>query len=1276
MKKILKYIAVLLVLFALIGTASADVSSVHATVTNNETNPGNYDVTVTWDGSLTNPSLFTFTIEIDTTMHSAMESDDGRGTGFEKVFENIDLTAGTTYTVTVTDDDTNSDSDSITPLPAPPVFTGFSTDTDDDPAIDPTLFNVSWILDRRPSDLGTLEFYDGFAWVDVDFGPPITFTGNPETANTFRFHYDDSGTYSNETTFTVEPAKFSSASATHNSITWTLDMSDWSSYDYVIFFSNGTDINGINNNGTVIISGLDPSTAYTLHIRGNETTQSLWIADTVTTSAAELVRSVVPGEYYNYSKGENQGIFNIENATTFKLNVTTWNDSKFEWTLLYNNSGTNETVTSEATFNPSNPTTVDDKSDFSWKPSKVGQYYLTLKIMDDNTPTATQTVKWELQVNEKSTGNRIWQDGMPTTYTWDARSFAGFYYDLDTGYGSESMTIKNIGRSISTGDISYTTSVSNVDYAYTGWGEYSIVAFMGDKYYAGSGSGSLMSNGNLSKVLIDDDVSQNYRVGQVIALEEGYSIEINQINTQGSSVYLVVKKDGREVDSKIVTAGPGGDLNYEISAGSTKFTLIRAHVSSVFMGTESSLVSINGIFQVSDKLTKLESGTKIGKMEIKSYSGGTITMENFERVSLTQDSEVDLMGKMKFIVADSSTLRFAPIIEYTDPGTYEIRGTVSDFANDDYIVSKWTPMNFEGFYYDINDDITNAEEITIEYNTSNFRRIDKGNVTYTSKPTNISYQYDAWGEYAVIGFMGEKYYAGVNGSLIKSGNLSKILIDEDEKRMMRVGQYITLEEGYAIRIDQINVNGNSTYLILEKDGRQVDEGIVQSGRDYVYERNISSTKVELIKVHVDSVFMGTESSLLSISGIFQASDKLTRMEQGAKFGKMVVKDCNAAGIFMESDESITLSAGNDVDLMKVGNDSIYFKVGDNDTLRFAPCVERVIGSDNPLSIEFSPTRPVAGDYIVITVNDRGTTLEGVTVSVNNSSIGITNSSGQIGYSTSMYGTYRVTAEKSGYVSGNATLIVDEKLLNMVVTVSPDVNLTFGTTGTIKVTDALNGSAIGGVTLLLGSDEIGTTNSEGVLSYTFNAPGSFTIQASKSGYINATRDISVTQKDAFSYGNFVMKPDSPTAKSNIKLTFDATNVGVVDGSHTVKLVLKDSSGQVIAEDSKTVSVNTGKTKSVSLSVKPPAEGSYTLTLTEEDSNRVINLPPSMSSVPVGAAKTFGSTAVYVVLAIVGIILLAILGAVAYLFGVKGATKENYKVVAGDIVDDFKMKFRRK
>ena len=1260
MKNLLKFATILLVLLAMVGAASAAIA-ITPSIVSNQSNIAGFNISATWTDDDTPTDGYDVVLDNGAVVNSQTV------TALSYSYSAA-LSPGI-YTLIITQNDSVlAGFEGITFEILP--FADFHSLSSESDSTD-SEFNLTWVYSGSGSH--DVEILNGNSWVATS-SDNYVLSGSNSTNTPIVFRLNDSGNISAGSTITTFNKIDLTPVRTSTSVSWTIGTSGWSSFDYTIQ-NNTTEIkNEVGVSGSTASISVDSPVMgdeYTLTIRGNNngvggTGYGLWTSNGPVSLDSSVLIDITKTDRVN-SAGVPED-FSFENDTILKMNATTldaFGNCNFTWTL--NNSTNNVNVTTKNNTN---------NSTFEWKFNKVETYTLKLEIEKSGDSTVNQILTWTIIVTEKSTGNRIWDISMPTTYTWDARSFAGFYYDLDTGEGNESMTITGIGRSLDKNSIHYETSPSTVDFAYSGWNQYQIVGFMGDKYYAGSGSVSLMNTGNLSKVLVDDDESKNYRVGQYIALEEGYSIRIDQISVSGNQAYLVIEKDGKEVAAGIVGSGSNGTFVYEKKIGNVNIPFIRVHVNSVFQGSESSLVTINGLFQISDKLTKLESGTKIDKMEITGVSGNKIEMTNPDRISLSQDSEVTLMGKMKFIVADSSDLRFAPTIEYVDPGIYEIRGTVSDYNNADHIVNIWTPQNFEGFYYNINDNLADSEKIEIKQGnlSDSQRRIDKGNLTYTANTTIVDYEYSPWGTYSVVGFMGDKYYAGLGGSLLKGGNLSKVLIDADESRRMNVGQYITLEEGYSIKVDQIDVGGNSTYLILEKDGRRVADGIVRSGNDFVYEKNISNVKVEFIKVHVDSVFMGTESSLVSISGLFQASDNLTKLESGTKYGKMEMDTPTSTGISLTNSESITLSGGNDVEFMKVGNNSMYFKVGDNNTLRFAPVVEREIGSTSPLDVKVSPSEVEVGSRVEITVMDRGTSIEGVTVSVNGSSIGTTNSSGIVEYTTNSVGTIRVLAEKSGYVNGSASLTVKEKSLNMTISVSPDT-LYYGSSGTIRVTDSMVGSAVSGVSILVGDASAGTTDSNGELTYTFNTTGNVTIQGSKTGYINATRSVSVTQRDAFNYSNFTMKPDSPAAKSNTKISFDATNVGVADGSHTLKLTVTDSSGAIISEDSKDVSVNVGKTKGVTLSFKAPAEGNYRITLTESDSNRVIDLPSSMSSVHVGPSKMFGSTLIYIVLAIIVLMILVVLGGVAYLFGVKGATRSNYKEVAGGIASDVKAKFKR-
>ena len=75
---------------------------------------------------------------------------------------------------------------------------------------------------------------------------------------------------------------------------------------------------------------------------------------------------------------------------------------------------------------------------------------------------------------------------------------------------------------------------------------------------------------------------------------------------------------------------------------------------------------------------ELKNGDTFGAMEVKSISSSEITMENEDDIGLDEGETIDLMGKIKLQVADNSVLRFAPILDTSEAGTYELRGTVYD----------------------------------------------------------------------------------------------------------------------------------------------------------------------------------------------------------------------------------------------------------------------------------------------------------------------------------------------------------------------------------------------------------------------------------------------------------------------------------------------------------------------------------------------------------------------------------------------------------------------
>jgi hypothetical protein len=173
----------------------------------------------------------------------------------------------------------------------------------------------------------------------------------------------------------------------------------------------------------------------------------------------------------------------------------------------------------------------------SYTPSSPGNYNVSVSATNEN-GTDTEYWNWSVHSTNFFTDNRIWDGSRPNdfslNYTWTPQSFSGFYYNAKDDVGSESLTMKMdsyTSRTIQSGNIDYSTTPQDVSFAHTAWGTYQVIGFMADKYFAGYTANttlpnpttlisaiSLLAQGRLHKVLIDDDTTRTISMGGTIAL--------------------------------------------------------------------------------------------------------------------------------------------------------------------------------------------------------------------------------------------------------------------------------------------------------------------------------------------------------------------------------------------------------------------------------------------------------------------------------------------------------------------------------------------------------------------------------------------------------------------------------------------------------------------------------------------------------------------------------------------------------------------------------------
>ncbi|NPV61784.1 MAG: S-layer protein [Methanotrichaceae archaeon] len=815
--------------------------------------------------------------------------------------------------------------------------------------------------------------------------------------------------------------------------------------------------------------------------------------------------------------------------------------------------------------------------------------------------------------------NRVWREGDPLQYIWDYNTFSGFFYDFEDNLGTERLEVNlhksgsDTSRTIDSDDLTYRTQVKSLDYEFGDWGSYQVVGFMAEKYFAGySGTNpdvvdneaSLINEGQLRRVLIDSDEENSISSGSALSLEEGYELRIKEIDINGNKVYIALAEDGDEIDSKVVSPDGAGSstYKYEVDVGGKDVPIIMAHIQNVFRGTETDLVTVDGIFQLADTYASVEEGDKYGEMEVDTVSDTEITMTNEDTMTLRKGSVRNIFGNVGFLVADSDSLRFAPTVERT--GTFEVRGTV--VVPESGMEFTWNPYNFEGFYYDIDDDI-GTENLTAKITGI---KIDDGDLLYETRPQSVSFEFNKWGKYDVIGFMADKFFAGYNDdteftdpfSIISEGELRRVLMDSDDDQTIATGSVLPLEEGYELRIKQVDINGNKVYLALAKDGSEVDSKVVtpsssiDTSSNYLYKVDIGGEDVPIIAAHVQSVFRGTEADLATVDGIFQVSDSPESVEEGEAHGKMKVESLSDDGIEMQNDGSISLSRGKTVSIM----DNLMFVVADNDIRNFAPVALKSVGG-KPISINISEA--VLDQTVKITVKSGSDAVNGAQVIVAGSTIGNTDASGSISYTPRTIGTFEVIAKKTGFDEGRASMQVmssvaaarmaraSEAMANVLAIAAPSEVLK-GENFVITVTTGLNQTPVEGANLSFDGQDIGTTGAVGTLTYAANATGDSIIRAEKEGFEAATRKVTVASPVEV-VG--LQAPETAGTGQNVKVVANIHNLGSEPDSRTLEFKVND---EVV--ETREVTVPPGENATETFSYKPAEVGTYQVSVDGQSS----------------------------------------------------------------------------
>lgn len=597
----------------------------------------------------------------------------------------------------------------------------------------------------------------------------------------------------------------------------------------------------------------------------------------------------------------------------------------------------------------------------------------------------------------------------------DGSAFSGFYYDIDDNSSGEMLTLRlsSIDPNATYATLSdkqdaggnrgvvYVATPNAKNFDFRSWGQYEKIYFMGKGYfvaydsditssmtenqqlipllYDNSKNKNLMTNGQIDEILIDDDSEQIINSSKPLKLEEGYQLAIKTIDIGGKKILAELSKDGRIIDSKVIQPSIENSkiddetYYYKMNLGSTKDVVtIAVHFKSVMSGSGTVNAGVDGIFQISDKPIQLEAD-QVNPITM------TVTIDNKNnKFMLSKNKDIMLMQNVYIKTADQDLIDAHHPLRYyvytTKPDTYTLHSSIANLGMDQIT---WNNATFPGFYYDIDSNVGNEK---IKFKLSSVKpdnavvddQADSSNnrgIVYTTNAQNKDFKFKPWGQYKIIGFLGEGYFAAFDNTiahktqnaddtsaylyeksnetnLIVSDQISKILMDSDTEKTITSSNPLELDEGYQLSIKSVDIGGDKAYVELTKKGKLVDSKIIQPSmvnatmkdKTYYYKRNLGDTKeIILIAVHFKNAFAGPGANIATVDGIFQISDATTSLKAGQQYEMMSVLEVNPTAMTVKMDNKgnkFILSKNKDIRLM--GN--IYINTADQGD----------ISADNPL----------------------------------------------------------------------------------------------------------------------------------------------------------------------------------------------------------------------------------------------------------------------------------------------------------------------------------------
>ncbi|AKB19572.1 S-layer protein domain-containing protein [Methanosarcina sp. WWM596] len=153
----------------------------------------------------------------------------------------------------------------------------------------------------------------------------------------------------------------------------------------------------------------------------------------------------------------------------------------------------------------------------------------------------------------------------------------------------------------------------------------------------------------LASLVINSNETNALKPGENVDLGNGYALEVREIDIDGENVWLELTRGGQHVANKTVSIDTDENQTWTVALdnvrGENNVVVMKVHVKQLFVGTEISIVQIDGIWLIDYANSRtLNIGDKFGEFTLEQTLSG-VDESNlrglvFKNVSVADDVSV------------------------------------------------------------------------------------------------------------------------------------------------------------------------------------------------------------------------------------------------------------------------------------------------------------------------------------------------------------------------------------------------------------------------------------------------------------------------------------------------------------------------------------------------------------------------------------------------------------------------------------------------------------